>query len=56
MPHPILVPNKDSKLIKEELSLTILIEKLVKEIKRIKKTNSNVRLEIDNEIGNFFFS
>ena len=56
VPQPILVPNKDSKIIKEELSLTLLIDKLVKEIKRIKKTNPNINLEIDNEIGNFFFS
>jgi hypothetical protein len=33
-----------------------LIEKLVLELKRIKKENKNVNLRLDNDVGLFFFS
>lgn len=53
---PVLVPTKDSATISAELSHTLLIDKLVQELTRIKKENPNVNFKLDNEIGLFFFS
>lgn len=53
---PILVPTKDSVSIRNELSLSILVEKLVAELKRIKKNNSSVRIELDEDVQLIFFS
>ena len=53
---PVLVPTKDSVSIRNELSLSLLVEKLVAELKRIKKTNSSMRFELDDEVQLIFFS
>jgi hypothetical protein len=42
--------------IKGELAMSLLVEKLILEIKRIKKDNPNVFLSLDDEIGLIFFS
>jgi len=44
---PVLVPTRDSISIKNDLSMTILVEKLIAELKRIKTQNSNVQLNLD---------
>jgi hypothetical protein len=49
----VLVPTND---LRNELALSLLIEKLVIELKRVKKENPNVRLNIDEEIGLIFFT
>jgi hypothetical protein len=36
--------------------MSLLIEKLILEIKRIKKENPNIRLSLDDEIGLIFFT
>lgn len=56
MNKPVLVPTKDSESIRNELAHALLIEKLVLELKRIKKENSNVKLNLDNDVGLFFFT
>ena len=53
---PVLVPTKDSVSIRNELSLSLLVEKLVAELKRIKKTNSSMRFELEDEVQLIFFS
>ena len=53
---PVLVPTKDSVSIRNELSLSLLVEKLVSELKRIKKNNSSMRFELDDEVQLIFFS
>ena len=52
----VLVPTKDSESIRTELSHSLLIEKLVLELKRIQKENSNVKINLDNDIGLVLFS
>ncbi len=52
---PILVPTKDADTVRNELALSLLVEKLIKEIKRIKSTNSSIRLELDEELNLIFF-
>jgi len=44
---PVLVPTRDSVSIKSDLSMTILVEKLIGEIKRIKSQNSSLQLNLD---------
>ena len=51
----VLVPVKDSESIRSELALSLLVEKLVTELKRVKKDNPNVNLQLDNELGLIFF-
>lgn len=41
---PVLVPTRDSVSIKNDLSLTILVEKLITELKRIKSSNNGIQL------------
>ena len=53
---PILVPTKDSAFIRGELALSLLVEKLVIELKRVKKDNPNVRLNLDEDIQLIFLS
>jgi hypothetical protein len=49
----VLVPVNN---IRNELAMSLLVEKLILEIKRIKKENPNVRLSLDDEIGLIFFT
>jgi hypothetical protein len=53
---PVLVPTRDSISIRNDLSLTILVEKLISEIKRIKSQNSSLALNLDEDIQLIFFS
>ncbi len=52
----VLVPTKDSEIIKNELAMSILIEKLILEIKKIKKTNPSVTLNLDDDVLLVFFT
>ncbi len=52
----VLVPTKDSEIIKNELAMSILIEKLILEIKKIKKTNPSVQLNLDDDVLLVFFT
>jgi hypothetical protein len=51
----VLVPTKDSESLRGELALSLLAERLISEIKRIKKDNPNVSLKLDEEVGLIFF-
>ena len=56
VPRPIVVPTRDSVSIANELSQSLLIEKLVLELKRITKENTNVKLGLDEDTLLIFFS
>ena len=53
---PVLVPTKDSVSIRNELSLSLLVEKLVGELKRLKRDNSSLRFGLDDDVQLIFFS
>lgn len=53
---PVLVPTRDSVSIRNELSLSVLVEKLIAEIRRIKSANSGIQLNLDEDIQLIFFS
>lgn len=53
---PVLVPTRDSVSVKNELSMTILVEKLIGELKRIKAQDSKVQLNLDEDIQLIFFT
>lgn len=50
----VLVPVKDSESIRNELAHSVLIEKLLTELKRVKKTYNNVKFELGNDVSLFF--
>lgn len=50
------MPTKDSDTIRSELAMSLLIEKLITEIKRIKRDNSNLSLRLDDEVLMIFFA
>ena len=56
VPRPIVVPTRDSISVAHELSQSLLIEKLVLELKRITKENSNIKLALDEDTALIFFS
>lgn len=56
VPRAVVVPTRDSESMKNHLAHTLLIEKLILELKRVKKENSNVKLQLDNDINLFFFT
>lgn len=53
---PVLVPTRDASSIRSELSLSILVEKLITEIKRIQAQNKGMKLNLDEDIQLIFFS
>jgi hypothetical protein len=52
----VLVPTKDSSSIRSEIALSLLVEKLVGEIRTIKETNPGVKLSLDEDLQLIFFS
>ena len=52
----VLVPTQTADSIRTETSYAVLIEKLISELKRIKTSNSSIRLELDEDIQLMFFS
>lgn len=53
---PILVPTKDSSFLRGELALSLLVEKLILELKRVKKENPSVRFNLDDDVQLVFLS
>lgn len=49
----VLVPVHD---IKGELAMSLLVEKLIIELKRIKKENPNIKFAFDDEVSSIFFA
>jgi hypothetical protein len=50
----VLVPTRDSDSLRNELSMSLLIEKLINEIKTIKKNNPSVNLSLEADVGLIF--
>lgn len=53
---PVLVPTKDQASIRNELALSVLVEKLITEIRNIKTNNPSVKLGLDEDLQLIFFS
>lgn len=51
-----MVPTKDSASIRSEIALSLLVEKLIGEIRTIKETNPSVKLNLDEDLQLIFFS
>lgn len=43
----VLVPTRDSVSIRNDLSLTLLVEKLITELKRIQSENKGINFKLD---------
>lgn len=50
------VPTQDEKSIKMELSLSLLVEKLITELKRIQHDNPSITLKLEDDVRFIFFS
>lgn len=53
---PILVPTRDSVSIRSEVALSLLVDKLIGEIRTIKSSNPNIKLSLDEDLQLIFFS
>jgi len=53
---PVLVPTRDTLSIRTDLANSLLIEKLVMELRRLKKENPNLRFNLDEDVQLIFFS
>lgn len=51
----VTLPIQDERSIKMELTLSLLVEKLILELKRIKKDNPNVNLQLEEDVKLIFF-
>jgi len=47
---------RDDRSVKMELSLSLLVEKLIGELKRVKKQNPNLNLELEEDVRLLFFT
>lgn len=54
--RPVLVPTKDSASIRNEVALSLLVDKLIGEIRGIKKSNPSLKLNLDEDLQLIFFS
>ena len=50
------VPTKDERSVKMELTLSLLVEKLIMEMKRLKKEQPALNLQLEDDIKLIFFS
>ena len=50
------LPGRDDRSVKMELSLSLLVEKLIGELKRVKKQNPNINLELEDDVRLLFFT
>ena len=56
VPKAVLVSRQDSETMRNQIAYSLLIEKLIVELKRIKKENNNIKLNLDNDLNLFFFN
>ena len=52
----VTVPTQDERSIKMELTLSLLVEKLIIELKRIRKENPNMSLQLEDDVNLIFFN
>lgn len=50
------VPTQDERSIKMELTLSLLVEKLIIELKRLKKDSPNLNLQLEDDVRLIFFT
>ena len=50
------LPTQDERSVKMELTLSLLVEKLILELKRIHKDNPNVKFQLEDDVNLIFFS
>ena len=50
------VPTQDERSVKMELTLSMLVEQLIMELKKVKKSNPNVQFDLDDDVKLIFFS
>lgn len=50
------LPTQDQRSIKMELTLSLLVEKLIVELKKIKQANPSLNFELEDDIKLIFFS
>jgi len=52
----VTVPTQDERSIKMELTLSLLVEKLIIELKRLKRDNPNLGLQLEDDVKLIFFT
>ncbi len=56
VPRAVLVPTKDENSLRNEVALSLLVEKLIGELRNIKQTNPNLKFNLDEDLQLIFFS
>ena len=56
VPRAVLIPTKDENSVKNEVALALLVEKLIGELRNIKKSNPNLKFNLDEDLQLIFFS
>lgn len=52
----VTLPTQDERSIKMELTLSLLVEKLIIELKRLKQANPNLALQLEDDVKLIFFT
>lgn len=50
------LPTQDERSIKMELTLSLLVEKLILELKRLKRDSPNLNLQLEDDVKLIFFT
>lgn len=54
-PYPVLVPTRDNRSLRVELSQALLIEKLIAEFRRVRSENPKLKFNFDEDVNLLFF-
>lgn len=52
----VTLPTQDERSIKMELTLSLLVEKLIIELKRLKQANPNLAIQLEDDVKLIFFT
>lgn len=52
----VTLPKQDDRSVKMELTLSLLVEKLILELKRLKKDNPNINFNLEEDVKLIFFA
>lgn len=56
VPRAVLIPTKDENSVRNEVALSLLVEKLIGELRSIKKSNPSLKFNLDEDLQLIFFS
>ena len=52
----VALPTQDERSLKMELTLSLLVEQLIMELKRVKRDQPNINLQLEDDVKLIFFN